>query len=330
MRARAPALVLLTFVVAVVVAVLLWPEQDTNVDQPASEGAEPVSRPSMTTLPDVAVEPGVSPAATTTPALDELRRRCPDPWTLPLPVHCADALGRRYEQEGARSTRLHDDAIGWWWPNTAMLAAEVSWVDAFTDPEGTRGIVEEALGKPECAAFVVRDSKETFGIADGRDATASPQLREACAADEAAKLAMLHMGCVLMLVSSGRLDLSPENDTDSEATLARMRDRDAVANRHEEPWAWAVEDLDDDPTLTTEEYWARRDEIEDGRFRFAWRRLMCRAVPPETFALLDGLPEPGHDIHQGDHLRRYAGRLGNEWALAVAERNEKEVWGPLD
>ena len=330
---RVAGLVMLLVLIAVG-AIVLWPAQDADIDEQRMPTKAPTAEQPTHGTEMVIQSPGSSALLTVptldAPALDELRRQCPDPWTLPLPVHCADALRRRYEQEGARSTRLHDGTIGWWWPNNAPLAAEVSWVDAFTDPEGTRGIVEEALGKPECAAFVVRDSKETFGIADGRDATASTPLREACAADEAAKLAMLHMGCVLMLVTSGRLDLSPENDADSEAALARMRDRDAVAHRHEEPWAWAVEDLDDDPTLTTEEYWARRDEIDDGRFRFAWRRLMCRAVPSETFALLDGLPEPGHDIHQGHHLRRYAGRLGNEWALAVAERKEEEVWGPED
>ena len=307
---------------------MLWSAQDADIDAQRMPTKAPTAEGSTHGTAIAMQSPGSS-ALLTVPTLDELRVRCPDPWTFPLPVDCTDALGQRYQREGARSVRLPYYA-GWWSPNTAPLAAEVSWVDAFNDPEGTRGIVEDALRKPECAAFVVRDSKETFGIGDGRDATASTQLREACAADEAAKLAMLHMGCVLMLVTSGRLDLSPENDPDSEAALARMRDRDAVAHRHEEPWSWAVEDLDDDPTLTTEEYWARRDEIDDGRFRFAWRRLMCRAVPPATFALLDGLPEPGHDIHQGHHLRRYAGRLGNEWALAVAERNEEEIWGPVD
>ena len=175
----------------------------------------------------------------------------------------------------------------------------------------------------------MRDTMERFGMADDRDNAVSGHLREACAADEAAKLAMLEAACVKLLRTGGRLKRSSDSHPDDEAAMALLRKRD-TAHRHEAYWSWHVERLDDDATLTPEEYWARREEIDDGRFRFAWRRLMCRAVPPETFALLDGLPEHGRDVHQGHHLRRYAGRLGNEWALAVAKRNEEEVWAPVD
>ena len=262
------------------------------------------------------------------PTLAELRALCPDPWTEGVPDECSAALAGRYGREGMRTTRPSFYGGGWE-PPPAPLPVEVPWEEAFVDVAGVRRAVDLALGKPECAAFVVRDSKEKFGIADGIDVDATLQLRKECAADEAAKLAMLHAGCVKQLTMAGRLDLSSERHPDDEAASAVLRERDS-AYRHEANWVWAVEHLDDDPTLTPEEYWLRRDEIEDERFRFAWRRLMCRTVPPEAFALFDVLPEPGHDIHQGHHLRRYAARLGNEWALAVAERNEEEVWGPVD
>lgn len=104
-----------------------------------------------------------------------------------------------------------------------------------------------------------------------------------------------------------------------------LRERDR-ASRHEEYWSWYVEELDDDPALTPEEYWRRREEIDDARFRFAWRRLRCYAVDPAVLATFDSLPEAGHEMHQGHHLRRYAARLGNEWAIAVAKRFEDEIW----
>ncbi|MDE0177111.1 MAG: hypothetical protein OXP36_00820 [Gammaproteobacteria bacterium] len=275
--------------------------------------------------PDV---PHASIAAEDIATLAELREMCPDPWTEGVPDDCSAALAGRYGREGMRMVRPPYDGGGWE-PPPAPLPVEVPWEEAFTDVAGARRAVKDALGKPECAAFILYDSKEKFGIADGRDVEATPQLREVCAADGAARLAMVHAGCVKLLRRAGRLDLSLERHPDDEAAAAVLRERDS-AYRHEANWVWAVEHLDDDPTLTLEEYWRRRDEIEDERFRFAWRRLMCRAVPPEAFALLDALPEPGHDIHQGHHLRRYAARLGNEWALAVAERNEEEVWGPVD
>ena len=58
----------------------------------------------------------------------------------------------------------------------------------------------------------------------------------------------------------------------------------------------------------------------------SWRSDIA-AVDPAVFATFDSLPEAGHDVHQGNHLRRYAARLGNEWAIAVAKRFEDEIWG---
>lgn len=319
-----------------VMAALLWHQGVFNRHGATSPAPEPVENP---VLPEVQATPTASdipsmPLAVAgtdskmITSLDELRRLCPDPWTEDVPDACIAALGSRYRQEGMRTVRPHHDGGGWE-PSAGPLSAEVSWEEAFANPEDARRAVEEALAKPECGRFIVRDTMERFGIADDRDNAASAHLRKTCAAGEAAKLAMLEAGCVKLLRVGGRLERSSDSHPDDQAAMALLRERD-TSHRHETYWTWHVERLDGNTTLTPDEYWARRDEIEDGRFRFAWRRLMCRAVPPETFALLDGLPEPGHDIHQGDHLRRYAGRLGNEWALAVAERNEEEIWGPVD
>ena len=136
---------------------------------------------------------------------------------------------------------------------------------------------------------------------------------------------MLNEGCVKLLRHAGRFVRTAEPSSDDQTYSIELRDGD-TAFYHDAFWEWHFDRLDGDPTLSPEEYWQRREEIEDGRFRFAWRRLMCHAVDPSVFAALPALPEAGHDRHQGNHLRRYAARLGNEWAIAVAERFENEIW----
>ena len=242
------------------------------------------------------------------PTLDELRRLCPNPWTDGLQADCLTALGRRYGREGMRSVSVPFDSIGWWWPDTRPVSSEIPWQEVFADPVQTRQIVEEALRRPTCSPFKAEPSPEpTTGQQD------------ACAAREAAKLAMLHSGCSMMLVTSGQLD--PSSGQRPGSAGARRRDRDSIAFHHEEPWSLPLEHLDSDASLTPEEYWQRRAQMDEGRFRLAWRRQMCRQVPVGALRNLHELTTD-HHIHQGDYLRNYAARLGNEWALAVTAREQ--------
>ena len=258
------------------------------------------------------------------PSLEALRRLCPDPWTDGVPSDCETALDDRYGGEGMRTVHLYFQGT-LWEPPSDPLPVEITWDEAFADPVGTHKAVEKALRHPECAEFVVRESAERFGLADVWESSVPVKLRGVCAADEAAKLAMLHEGCVKLLSLAGRFGVEPEPTAAAEAAGIALRERD-TAFRHDSHWGLLVEDLNGDPTVTPGEYWQRRDEIEDGRFRFAWRRLRCYAVDVEAFSMLDALPGAGHDVHQGNHLRRYAARLGNEWAIAVARRFEETVW----
>ena len=312
-----------------VVVVLFQPPNAMDSDP----GPRPVRAPRDTPSYAVETPPTEAPAPDALPAaagpvgvasLEALRRLCPDPWSDGVPDECTAALADRYLGEGMRTVRLHYGGDGWR-PPSDPLPVEISWEEAFADPVGTRDAVEEALRDPQCGEFVVRETAELFGMADVWEDPVPERLREACAADEAARLAMLHEGCVNLLHGAGRLVLVPELSTPADEVAGfELRQRD-TAFHNEKYWGWLVEELDDDATLTPEEYWRRREEIEDGRFRFAWRRLRCRAVDPGVFAVLDALPEAGHDIHQASHLRRYAARLGNEWAIAVAQRFENET-----
>ena len=257
------------------------------------------------------------------PSLETLRRLCADPWTDGVPIDCKTALDGRYASEGMRMARLYYQGT-LWEPPPDPLPVEIGWGEAFTDPVATHRAVEKALRSPACAKFVVRESAERFGLADVRDSAVPAELRGVCAADEAAKLAMLHEGCVKLLSVAGRFNVEMETNADDEAAGTALRERD-TAFRHESYWVSLVEDLNNEPALTPEEYWHRREEIEDGRFRFAWRRLRCYAVDPAVFAALPTLPEAGRDVHQGNHLRRYAAQLGNEWAIGVGQRLEEQV-----
>ena len=117
------------------------------------------------------------------------------------------------------TVRLHYDALGWE-QSSDSFPVQITWEEAFAEPMATRNAVEGALNDPECREFAVHETAEVLGVADVWEDPVPPGAREACAADEAARLAM----------------------------------------------------------------------------------------------------------HQGHHLRRYAARLGNEWAIAVAKRFEDEIW----
>ena len=263
------------------------------------------------------------------PSLATLRRLCPDPWTEGVSGDCEAALAERYRNEGMRTADLHDDGL-FWASQSVPLPAEIAWAEAFADPAGVRRAVSEALRDPECLAFAdLADMREVARFPPFElypwDDPVPEGLSGACAAAEAAKLAMLHEGCVVMLHSGGRGPPSPGPESAGDV-VARMslRERD-TAFHHDELWRLHVEDLDADPTLTAEEYWHRREQIEDERFRFAWRRLMCHATDQSAFAMLDALPDPGHDRHQGKYLRWYAARFGNEWARAVAPDVNRQI-----
>ncbi|MDE0193071.1 MAG: hypothetical protein OXQ90_17085 [Gammaproteobacteria bacterium] len=311
--------------VAVAVSLALF----RPVDFPPAAGSGP--RPDAASDPPSVRSAGETPppdapphAATSAdaPSLDTLRLVCPDPWTEGVSDDCKAALAGRYRSEGMRTAVLHDDGL-FWEPQSDPLPAEIAWAEAFADPVGARRAVSEALRDPACLAFAdlpgmrVAARFPPFELYPRDDDPVPEGLRGACASVEAAKLAMLHEGCVVMLRSAGRGPPSPGPES-SEDVAARMslRERD-TAFHHEELWGLHVEDLDADPTLTPEEYWRRREQIDDERFRFAWRRLMCHAADQSAFAMFDALPDAGHDLHQGKYLRWYAARFGNEWAQAV-------------
>ena len=97
------------------------------------------------------------------PSVQTLRRLCADPWSEGVPDDCKDALTVRYHGEGMPTVRLHYNGGGWE-PTSEVLPVEITWEQAFAEPEETRRAVVGALDDPQCRKFIVRDTAEVLGV----------------------------------------------------------------------------------------------------------------------------------------------------------------------
>ena len=273
------------------------------VDGTASRTTTPATPPASQPVGESEPAPGVADAGGPAVSLDDLWHLCPNPWSG-IGEECAAALDGRYLREAVGLAQLHDNPIRWERRSKSAAFGGVVWEDVFADPEATREAALAALRREECR------------VAQGETRR---DLGETCAADEVAKLAMLQEACVMPLVlHSGFNPWRPPGEVQtwfgpSDAEL-------------DERWTWWVDRLDEDASLPLDEYWRRRAEIDDARFRFAWRLMRCEAVPETALAWLDVLPTPTaepEDQNQGTHLTVIASRLGSEWARREIEQAEQ-------
>ncbi len=279
-----------------------WETAPPPAAQTASDSApfaNVVAAAPVTEVSETARDAGSSDPAV---SLQDLWHRCPNAWSG-ISDECARALDARYLREPAGLAPLHKDP--WGWDRSLRTAFDgVTWEEVFTAPVSVREAAREALDRDECR------------VAEGET---RPDLGRTCAADDIAKLAILQAGCVMPMVLHG--GFNPWRPPGEEQTWFGPSDAEL-----DERWAWWVDKLDDDPSLSVEEYWRRRAEIDDARFRFAWRLMRCEAVPESAFAWLDSLPTPTAeptDQHQGAHLTAIAARLGSEWAQREIEQQER-------
>ena len=307
---------------ALVAAVLLaaaawwfWPASRDGdppvVASPSSTGtsARPPRTAGANPLPN-APEPSPAEQPTTDgiPSLDDLYALCGAPWRRDIEARCAAALTARYSGEGVPVGVIPSRMLGWDEPTYDLPPEEHPswpiWEQAFANPSAVRHAVEEALSRDECR------------VPEGETRV---DLAATCAAGEMAHLAMLHEGCVGALATHG--DPNP---------LRREGDDkvwDWAPTWGDDDWRLHVDLLDRDATLPPEKYWRRRTEVDDQKYRFAWRLMSCRQVPPTALAWLEALPTPSGkpwDASQSRSLARYASRLGNEWARRHTERLAKE------
>ena len=228
------------------------------------------------------------------PLLDvrALRQLCGRPWEAAFSRECSTALERRY---GETVPELN---TGFFRP--VMLGEPVTWAQVFDDAAATLAAVTQALARPECS------------VPEGRIRI---DLREKCAADQMAKLAILRDECARSLRRHDSLerrqrwwevDLAAANREVGQARAARTRQPGAdlaAANRE----------------VGQAEYHRRLEQMDEDWFGRMWRLDECRAVPEDAlkalgpFAPAFGLRQFGNE--QAD-LMKAAARLGSDWALS--------------
>ena len=161
------------------------------------------------------------------------------------------------------------------------------WADVFEDVAAVRGKVEAAMADPTC-----RLHEHEFRAS----------LRQPCAADAMARLAVLHRAC--------------------RGPLAR--EDEAGPYFHGWPQSWAerratIEELGD------EDYWRLMASLKESELHFAWRMPKCRAVPKPALEVLPKLRPPSFyaSADQYDLLMVAAARLGSPWAIAMTAVSTK-------
>ena len=294
------------FIAVLVVAVAVLYRDGNDHSTTAGQPASP-SRFEAADAAAPAIDPQISEPASPSPAdlveavpsLDELARLCVDPWSG-SGSGCAKALDRRYLREPVGLAGLHNGPSEWNRSAASPAFEGIAWKEVFEDPLGTRAAAQEALSRPECRVSPLETR---------------PDLGAVCAVDEIAKLAMLQAGCVMELVYY-KPGFNPWGSPDDlPGWEKRAPDMDAK-------W-WQYEALDEETSMSMEEYYRRRAEIDDARFRFAWRLMRCKAVTDDALAWLDELPTPAAGGHQGRDLTEMAARLGSEWAMRELEQSKQ-------
>ena len=220
--------------------------------------------------------------------LEDLKRLCPAPSDA-VSEECYAALETRYVRRPVYCDL--DSAPGaWrWFRRWSPLPRKkvLTWADVFEDVAAVRWKVEAAMADPTC-----RLHEHEFRA----------ELRQPCAADAMARLAVLHRACRGPLAREG----------------------EANPYFHGWPQAWAerratIEELGD------EDYWRLMASLEESELHFAWRMPKCRAVPKPVLEVLPKLRSPSFyaPADQHDLLMVAAARLGSPWATAMTAVSTK-------
>ena len=205
------------------------------------------------------------------PAAAPLRELCGQPWVADFTRECLEALERRYGESAVA------DASSRYGFRPSLLGERVTWHQVLEKPAQALAAVREAVARPECL------------VPDGRFRI---DLRQTCAADDMARLAILRRECTL---------------------LERYDDLDARQG------LWDVNMRVVDRAEDHAEYHGRLKRLDDRWFGELWRHGKCQPLAEETFAALGPFPEPIRDWHTPNdqyEMMEAAARLGSDWALS--------------
>ena len=294
----------------------LWPRA-----APAASGPPVDSRQEPALLgaatPAAATPEGAQAQEKRVPGLDELREICGQPWLGAFGPACLAALERRHAATPAVSDTYFNSQSR---VDTALFGPAVTWGEVFEETDATLERVEAAVARPEC-----RPAKLGLRL----------DLREACAADDMARLAILQSECEHLLFRLGYSDqLSPANRRgertgadDSEASRRPPsapppgdgREARAEIDNLERRQRLYADFPDHDPPADAAAHQRRRDKMDERWYGAMWRAGKCRALPPRALTALgpsfltNGYPP----IFREHRLIESAARLGSEWAISA-------------
>ena len=203
------------------------------------------------------------------------RQLCGRPWEAAFSGECLAALERRHQSkvpgfDTSNSNRGHFRPV--------MLGAPVTWAQVFDATAEAVTAAHEALARAECL------------VPEGR---IHIELRERCAADALAKLAILRAECTW-----------------------GVHKYDSLESRQQ--W-WDIDMRQIREAVEQEEYQRRLARLDDKWFGRLWRIGKCRNVPDEALGALGPFPRPvgfGNIGNEQIDLMKAAARLGSDWALS--------------
>ena len=276
---------------------------------PAGAGAtlvEPPRRP-LPTPPAEGEAPSPAEPQPPAPSLERLRELCGQPSLGAFGPECLDALEQRYGTVPAVADLRHFYTAPVFDP--VLLGRPPTWDDVFQDTEGALARVYDAMDRPEC---LPPEGELRF------------EHREACAADDMARLAILRLDCARLMF---RLGYSGEVDIGVWEGQPGDRDDFEERQRH-----WESHLLRLDRAADTADYRTRRDRMDGEWYAAMWRAGKCRALPIGVFTKLGpfGTVTGWPQIGPSQRLFETAARLGSEWALSVVLNKSYEEALPLD
>ena len=206
---------------------------------------------------------------------------------LDIDYSCSSVMDRTPECFAALELRyLGEPADRWRTEPVLAVSNPLTWREVFSNPLDARVAAASALSKPVCH------------VPNGRIRN---DLKSTCAADEIAKLAVLHHACIAALRDDTTTDMSD----------------------WEHMWNLEIARLDREAS-NQEDYYRRREDLKDHWYWLSWRLSKCRTVPAKALVFIESLESPSddsQDVRRFAHgqtleLEALAARLGSEWAQA--------------
>ena len=223
-----------------------------------------------TTVPDEGAHEPQDPLG-----VSALRELCGRPWEAAFSAECVAALERRYRDEvpqvnSSASNRGHFRPV--------LLGESITWAQVFDGTAAAVAAARQALGRDECL------------VPEGHIRI---DLREACAADQLAKLAILRAECTWGVVGHASLE------------SRQVR--------------WETDMMHVHRAADSEAYQQRLERLHDSWYGRQWRLGKCRDVPDAALGALGPFPRPvgyGNIGNEQTDLMIAAARLGSDWALS--------------